>query len=55
MTDIVDRLLTAVRDEKQAGGALNRDAAEEIRQLREENRKLKSEIEQLQRIGEPEF
>ncbi len=55
MADIVERLLAAVRDETTASSALNQEAAETIERLREENRKLKAELEQLQRLAEPEF
>ena len=55
MTDIMERLLVAVRDETQSSGALLQEAADEIGRLRDEYKKLMAKLEQNQKFGEPEF
>ena len=54
-TDIVERLLVAVRNETQENNALHKDAADEIERLRAENKRIMSKLEQYQKLGEPEF
>jgi hypothetical protein len=55
MTDIVERLHLAVEAQTHASSTLNKDAADAIEKLREENKRLQGKVSQYEKLGEPEF
>lgn len=55
MTDIVERLAAAVRDETQSSRSLLQDAADEIERLRGEYKRLTAKLAESDKFGEPEF
>ena len=54
MTDILERLLSAVSDETQSSGALLQEAADEINRLQKECEILKVKLQRYDSFSEPE-